>query len=274
MYFDAHCHLDHLSKDELSDYIISFAKDSGSGLVCIWTNLQDSLQNNQIYINTKSICKDSHISLGYTIGIHPWSVEKLDETHLEKLKNMIDQYLDKNSIGSLWLVGIWEIGTDLHYDIDKDIYDKQIYFFDKQCELASEYHLPIVVHSRDDFQGTLEIVKKYPDQRFYFHCWWYGTDELDILKSILHDNLRVGFCGNISYPKATTLRDSFKHARDHDIKILMETDAPYLSIQSLRWQPNHSKNIWLHYEYISSTFDIDKDYLINKVKQNYAWLYW
>lgn len=271
MYFDAHCHLDHLSEySELSDYISSFASARWSWLVCIWTSIKDSQNNADIYEDTKVFSQKHNVKLGYTIGIHPWSVQDLNDEAVVKLEKIIKVWL----INREWLVGIWEIGTDLHYDVDDDIYSKQVKYFDQQCKLAIKYNLPVVIHSREDFSWTLNIIKNYPKLKVYFHCRWYNTEELDILKCIFEDNLRVGFCGNISYPKATQLRDSFNYAWSHNIKVLIESDAPYLSIQSLRWQPNHSKNIPLHYKYISEFFDINEDKLIDKVKQNYIWLYW
>lgn len=273
MYLDAHCHIDHLNTDQISDYISSFSYERWSWLVCIWTNLDDSKINSQIYQDTTNICNESNIKLGYTVGIHPWSVVDLDEQALTDLEDLIVQWLE-NKFQYQWLVGIWEIGTDLHYEIDDDVYEKQKYFFDEQCKLAIKYNLPVVIHSRDDFSWTLEIVKKYDDLKVYFHCRWYWPEQLEILQSVFEDNLWIWFCGNISYPKAIELRDSFKHAWENNIKIVLETDTPYLSIQSLRWQPNQSSNIPLHYDYISETFGIDKDNLIDKVKQNYDMLYW
>lgn len=277
MYFDAHCHLDTLSnKKQLSDYISSFAEKGGSWLICIGTDLQDSQYNHQIYENSKLICKKNNVSLGYTMGIHPGMIAELDDTSLVWLEWQIILYQKKrknNDILPSWLVGIWEIWTDLHYEIWSDVYDKQIYFFDAQCQLGTKYNLPIVVHSRDDFQWTLGVVKKYPTHKFYFHCRWYSTKEIAILSEVLGDNLWIWFCWNISYPKAKALKDSFRYAWENNVQVLLETDSPYLSIQSLRWTPNSSSNIWLHYDYISDYFDINKDDLIQKIRQNYTWFY-
>ncbi len=273
MYLDAHCHIDHLDTDQISDYISSFSYERWSWLVCIWTNLQDSQQNFQIYQDIWDVCCEKWVKVGYTVGIHPWSVQDLNDQAMIKIEDMIKRWSGNHQkLGGF--VGIWEIWTDLHYNIDSQAHSKQLEYFDKQCKLAIKYNLPVVIHSRDDFKGTLEVIRKYQNLKVYFHCWWYNKEELDVLKSIFEDNLWIGFCGNISYPKATQLRESFNHAWKNNIKVLIETDAPYLSIQSLRWQTNHSKNISLHYKYISEFFDINEDELINQIRQNYIWLYW
>jgi TatD DNase family protein len=98
--------------------------------------------------------------------------------------------------------------------------------FVKHCELAQELKLPLVIHSRDGFQETLDILQNYKDLVIYFHCRGYGPEEYKILENMF-PKLFIGFCGNVTYKKAQALRDTLDIVSDD--KLLLETDAPYLS---------------------------------------------
>jgi len=79
------------------------------------------------------------------------------------------------------VVGIGECGIDVHYDGEKNI-PLQQELFRRQCQLAHEMKLPIVIHSRDDFASTLEVIKNFPDDKIYFHCYGYTAEEIRILQ--------------------------------------------------------------------------------------------
>jgi Tat protein secretion system quality control protein TatD with DNase activity len=114
--------------------------------------------------------------------------------------------------------------------------------------------------------------------KIYFHCRWYTTLELEVLHNLIKNNqnleLYIGFCGNISYPKAQDLRDSFQYCLDNNMNILIETDAPYLSAQVIRWQQNTPAKIIHTYEYISDYFYIPIDQLQKKTHDNFMSLYY
>lgn len=100
-----------------------------------------------------------------------------------------------------------------------------------QCELAKELQLPIVIHSRDDFESTFDVIKDFKGEKIYFHCFGYGAEEVKKLQEYF-PCIRFGFCGNITYPKAQPLRDAFVACKRNNI--VLETDAPWLSPQPVR----------------------------------------
>lgn len=103
--------------------------------------------------------------------------------------------------------------------------------FRMQCELAKELQLPIVIHSRNDFASTFEVIKEFKDEKIYFHCYGYGAEEVKILQEYF-PQIWFGFCGNVTYPKAQQLRDALLECNVGNI--VFETDAPWLSPQVLR----------------------------------------
>jgi len=104
--------------------------------------------------------------------------------------------------------------------------------FIRHCELARELNLPIVVHSRDAFNDTFEILQNYTDLTVYFHCRGYGTQEIKKLQDLKIKKLYFGFCGNVTYKKAEELRESLKIIPLD--QLVLETDAPWLTPQIVR----------------------------------------
>jgi TatD DNase family protein len=128
------------------------------------------------------------------------------------------------------IVAIGECGIDLHYPGDPLIKLQQE-LFARQCELARLYDLPVVIHSRDGYQETIDVLKDFADIKIYFHCYGYGEFEMQELQKA-YKNIRFGFDGNITYPKAQNLRDALAACKRSNM--LLETDAPYLAPLPLR----------------------------------------
>lgn len=136
--------------------------------------------------------------------------------------------------------------------------------------MAKELDLPVVIHSRDDFASTLEVLQPYTDLKIYFHCYGYGPDEIAVLRASF-PRLRIGFCGNITYPKAQPLRDALLAC---DIgSIVCETDAPYLSPQKVRGETNEPAHVRLIYEYISGLRGKSLEETVGIVTHNVQALY-
>jgi TatD DNase family protein len=139
------------------------------------------------------------------------------------------------------------------------------------CDLAQELKLPLVVHSRDDFPTTMEILKNYKDLTIYFHCRGYGPDEIKILKDLKIKKLFIGFCGNVTYKNAQPLRDSL--ALVPFDQLILETDAPWLSPQAVRGTMNHPANVRYIYEFVAQQRGISLDQLSKILEKNYKTLY-
>lgn len=84
-------------------------------------------------------------------------------------------------------------------------------------------------------------------------------------------NLRIGFCGNITYPKAQNIRDALAACELKNI--VFETDAPYLAPQGLRGQTNEPMNVKYIYEHAAQQLSIPLDELNDIVTRNVKALY-
>lgn len=268
MYYDAHTHLnDEKLYPQWKNYLEKFVTIGWQGMVTVGVDTLRSQKALDIVIESRQLYPS--LSFGATIGHHPSEVCFGKICSLDDITTSIQQLDALYTSASDCVVAIGECGIDTHYPWDSLI-DIQKALFAAQCDFAVGLHLPVVVHSRDDFSSTWDVVQQYPDLTFYFHCWWYSAQELLLICS-QRDNVYFGFDGNITYPKANTLRWSLL-ACPLD-RILLETDAPYLAPQVIRWQVNEPANIPMIYDYVTKLLDLPLVVLQNTLQSNFMRLF-
>jgi TatD DNase family protein len=112
---------------------------------------------------------------------------------------------------------------DYHYDLSPR--EIQRAAFSAQLELAAERGLPVVVHSRNAFKDTVELIRPFsPALKGVIHCFTYGPTEAE---AFLNLGLHLSFSGIVTFPKAPLIRDA-AILTPWD-RLLVETDAPYLA---------------------------------------------
>ncbi|WP_144282178.1 TatD family hydrolase [Chryseobacterium echinoideorum] len=160
------------------------------------------------------------------IGLHPCYVKPESwEKELEIVKNYLDQR---------HFPAIGEIGIDLYWD--KTTLDIQVKAFEQQIDWAIERDLPIVIHTRESFDETFEVLerKKHPKLRGIFHCFSGNSDQA---KHALDLNFLLGIGGVVTFKNGKI--DQFLHEIPLD-KIVLETDSPYLAPAPHRGKRNES----------------------------------
>lgn len=159
------------------------------------------------------------------IGLHPCSVKN---DYVRELR-LIEDLLSKRTFA-----GIGETGLDFYWD--KQFVKEQYEALEKQIEYALHYKLPLILHTRDAMQETINVVKKYAGSglRGIFHCFG-GT--IDQAQQIIDTGFYLGIGGVLTYKKSglsEVLKDiSLAH-------IVLETDAPYLTPVPFRGKRNES----------------------------------
>ncbi len=274
MIIDAHTHLNTESLfDNWQEYISEFEKIWWEILINSWAD--DEYNKNWIIIakkyDEKNLTNPKCI-VKATIWFHPYEVVSgyINKENLEqKMSELKSQYFD-NVENRKYIVAVWECGIDTHYEWWSESIPLQQELLKIHCDLAREFNLPIVIHSREDFDSTMEIIREYKDLKIYFHCRWYNPTEIKILQDNF-DKLWIGFCGNITYKKAQNIRDSLDILNLDNL--LLETDAPYLSPQIIRWETNYPANVRYIYEFVAEQLDIDMKELTKIVKENCKKLY-
>lgn len=295
--YDSHTHLnaEPLLQDWQS-YIQKFVDIGGVGLVNSWASEAYNVQGIEIAKHVERLrnwdkpLRPSDTSpyppswtsqgremedvvIKATVGWHPDSCTTGDITEENLQQKILDLKLLYEENTDV-VVAIGECGIDTYYPGSEDFLSLQKRLFTLQCDLAKELNLPLMVHIRRDFLSAFEILKNYHDMTIYIHCWWFGPEEVEILKreSVeLWWNLFIGFCGNVTYKNAQNLRDSLSILPLD--QLLLETDAPWLSPQVVRGTTNHPANVKYIYEFVADYLHMDSEQLALQIEKNFKAVY-
>jgi TatD DNase family protein len=168
------------------------------------------------------------------IGVHPCSVNH----DYGKELDLILQYLEKRKF-----VAIGEIGLDFYWD--KTFTSQQYEAFHKQVEIALQYDLPIVIHSRNAINECIDVVKEHNGIKGVFHCF-SGTEEQ--AKKIIDLDFMLGIGGVVSFKNAGLDKVIEEIGLSN---VILETDAPYLAPVPYRGKRNEPAYIKLIAEKVS-----------------------
>lgn len=213
MLIDSHCHLHFPGLKEDLDDIIKDAMEAGLGyLVTISTRLSQSSEIQTIM--------DTYDLVYGTTGVHP-----CDAYHDNALYDAIIATTNHPKI-----IGLGETGLDyLHQTVDPLV---QQSCFEAHIEAANTLQLPLIIHTREAEQDTLEFLKKSQHQGV-LHCF---TGSYDMAKKALDMGFFISFSGILTYTSADDLRAiARKLPKD---RVLVETDAPYLVPKAMRTEKN------------------------------------
>lgn len=163
------------------------------------------------------------------VGVHPDDVGALDEEKIRRMHQICQ--MEKT-------VAVGEIGLDYYWD--KENHEKQIYWFERQLEVAREEKLPFIIHSRDAAKDTLDTMKRLHagDIGGVVHCFSYGKE---MAREYLDMGLSLGIGGVLTFKNARKLVEVVEYAPLESL--LLETDSPYLAPVPNRGKRNSSLNI-------------------------------
>ena len=139
------------------------------------------------------------------------------------------------------VVGIGEVGIDLHFESESLPLQKEV--FRRQLQWAQREQMPVAIHQRDALEELLEVIQSVPTDRipaFEFHCFTYGPGEVRRVREVLPDAY-FGIGGVVTFKNAPSVREAL-HLIGLE-RIVLETDAPYLSPVPKRGTRNESANI-------------------------------
>ncbi|MCR4580807.1 MAG: TatD family hydrolase [Treponema sp.] len=180
------------------------------------------------------------------------------------------------------IIAVGECGIDHHWnptgvdgrcesDFDEKTYRGERELFQAQLELARELDLPVIIHSRDGFEDTLDCLKNVGYDRGIIHCYSYGIDEARVF---LDRGWYIAFGGAVTYNKKAKLeavKELLKFVPAD--RFLCETDAPYLAPVPLRGTINTPVNVELVYKFISEVRGTSSEALSYLVDENIKTLF-
>ena len=238
--FETHAHYDDEKFDNDRKEIIKKIKEAGiSRCINIGCDINTSIKSVQYSKENDFIYA--------AIGLHPSNLPKTKEeicTQIQELKQI--------AINNKKVVAIGEIGLDYYWN--KDNKQLQKYAFIKQIELAQELNLPIIIHTRDAIDDTINIIRNNIKISGVLHCCPFNKE---LVKHGLEHGLYIAFGGTSTFKNAKNA-DEIINMVPLD-KILVETDSPYLSPEPLRGKRNDSRNLKYIIKKIANTKKISEE---------------
>lgn len=243
-WIDSHCHLHY---DELGDTSVAEAQQAGvSHMVCIGTDLTHSA-------SAIEVARRHRGSVFATSGLHPHDAAQ--QGHL---------FDEIAALGRLpEVIGIGECGLDYFYEHSDR--ESQREMFVRHIDLAAELNKTLVIHTRDAWDDTFELLASRPAlPRIVFHCFTGGPVELE---RCLEVDAYVSFSGIVTFKRSVENREAAL-ACPLD-RMLIETDSPYLAPEPFRGRPNRPALVSVVGEYIADLRKLEKSSLRVQLSANF-----
>lgn len=233
--YDTHAHLTWKDFEGEVDALIAHARAAGiSKIVTIGTTLESSRRAIEIAA--------THENIFAAVGWHPGDAEEVTPNFATELRELAQHPK---------VVAIGETGLDYFRlpsksggsaDEDAAIKKRQRDIFEEQLNIAAELNLNCVIHTRESFADTIEIVRRYAGRvRTVFHCF---VEDAAAMRAVLETGGLVSFTGICTFKNAQVIRDTIA-ATPLD-KLMLETDSPFLApvpYRGKRCEPAYVKEI-------------------------------
>lgn len=216
MLFDTHCHLDTEAFDADRDAVFARAQAAGVGR---FLNPAYDLESSRRAVALAQARPD----VAAAVGVHPNQSQAFDDAALDLLRDLSTEH---------GVAAIGEIGLDYHWQTVP--HERQKAVFTRQLRLARERQLPVIIHSRQAMDDTLDILEReFAGRPLVLHSF---AGDLAQLARALDLGFHIGISGPVTYPNAAQTRDVVRVVPLD--RLILETDAPYLSPQRHRGKRN------------------------------------
>lgn len=254
MFVDSHCHLDRLKLDQcggsLESALASARADGVEHMLCVCI----SPENRQAVLDIA--CSDSHIYA--SAGVHPSDVQS-EVVSVSALQ----QWCDHPKV-----VALGETGLDYHYA--SETREQQRQSFANHLTAGKNLGLPVIVHSRDAREETLELIRDYGcrEAAGVLHCF---TESWEMARAALDMNYYVSISGIVTFRNADELREVAKKIPIE--RLLIETDSPYLAPIPYRGKCNQPRYVRAVGEFLAQLRGISVDELAEHTTANFFRLF-
>ena len=253
MFVDSHAHLQMPQyKDDLDAVMDRAIKESVEAIMLVGSNEEDS--RNGVLLSEK------HDFLYASVGVHPHDVKSATQETYKNIAALVKEH-KVHAYG--------EIGLDFFKNYSKK--EDQIEHFIHQLDLADELALPLIVHIRDAYDESYDILSKKKDKlkkRGVIHC--FASDTMNA-KRFIDLGFYISFSGAITYKNSVAQVDALKNISCDDI--LIETDAPYLSPIPYRGERNEPSYVKEVAKFIANIYGLSVDDVGRVTSRNFYELF-
>lgn len=219
---DTHCHLSHPRFASDREAVIARAQAAGIGhLLCIGTSLDDGEV-------VRAIAATSGGYVSWSVGLDPFACHEAGSgfaDHFARLRALLQSTRGTPDAPK----ALGEIGLEHHHTLND--HALQIEQFAQQLDLAAEFDLPVIIHTREATADTLALLRRHPRNRGVIHSF-IGT--ADDARQFLDLGWHLSFNGTLTFTANQFLREAAAIVPAD--RLLVETDAPYLAPVPLRGQ--------------------------------------
>ena len=222
---DTHSHLTFDSLIQDIDGVVARSKAAG---VTSWLTVGTDPQQNRKAIELADKFENMYAS----VGIHPHDAKDLTADTLTELKELAQ---------SEKVVAIGETGLDFHYNLSPQPDQKRA--FAAQLTIAKELNLPVIIHCREAFDETMEILDRHGRglKAVVFHCFSGSARQAKI---VLDYGFYISFTGVVTFKNADLTRQASEIVPLN--RLMLETDCPYMSPEPMRKQKINEPALMLH----------------------------
>ncbi len=234
---DTHCHL---TFDGLIQDIEGVVSRSKAASVTSWLTVGTDMQENLKAVELTGRFENMYAA----VGIHPHDAKDLTADTLTGLKE-----LARNEK----VVAMGETGLDYHYNFSKQTDQKRA--FAAQLTIAEELNLPVIIHCREAFGQTMEILDRFGRglKGVVFHCFSGSAEQAKI---VLDYGFYISFTGVVTFKNAEATRQAAKIVPTD--RLMLETDCPYMSPEPMRKQKINEPALVIHIaEYLAHLKGMD-----------------
>lgn len=211
--FDTHAHYaDHAFDDDRASVLAELPSKGVALVMLASSSVEDTVRNAELANKYDYVYAAS--------GVHPESADTNPPDYLDTVERTARDNPKVRAIG--------EIGLDYHYEGFNR--EAQIEIFCRQIELAEKLGLPVIVHSRDASEDTLEILKKYKPKGVV-HCF---SGSAETAREIVKLGMYIGFTGVLTFKNAKKALRALEAVPTD--RLLLETDCPYMAPVPFRGQ--------------------------------------
>ena len=247
---DTHCHIDDPQYAEGLDAFL--AEQRQDGVECILvpgvdkTSVKDVLE----------VCDRYPDYLFTALGLHPENVKEDWQEQLATIKAAVDARMQLDNP----LIAIGEIGLDYHWDVT--FKDQQHQALREQMRWAEQYNLPVMIHSRDATEDTLNILREFPSVKGVMHCF-SGSHE--VAKQVIDMGYYLGIGGVLTFKNCKLAEHLVGIPLE---RLVLETDAPYMAPVPHRGKRNESR--WMRHvaERLAEVYNCSVERIIETTTAN------
>lgn len=215
MLIDTHCHLnDRKAYPDPGPVVVEAHQAGVERLIVVGVDIESSEYALEL--------ADRFEGVYAVVGLHPNESTKFDDMTVSTVERLCKHPK---------AVAIGEIGLDYHWEFATK--EQQLNALEAQLDLAEHLESPIVFHCREAYSDLLEILEHRQTGKILLHC--FGGDQRH-LERALDLGAMIGVDGPITYPKADSLRELISRVPQN--RLLLETDAPWMSPHPFRGRPN------------------------------------